>query len=131
MQKPVLFFDGVCNLCNGAVQLVIQNDPAGNFRYAPLQGETARKLLAGHESLQSGNTFILWDNGEVFTKSEAALRVAGRMEGWWNWLTVFRIIPAFLRDAIYDFISRNRYRWFGRREECMIPRPEWSTRFLP
>jgi predicted DCC family thiol-disulfide oxidoreductase YuxK len=128
---PVIYFDGVCNLCVHSVQFVIRRDPEKQFRFASLQSETGQKTVNSH-SLQASlsRTFILADNGRIYTRSAAALRVAKKLKGLWPLLYVFMIIPAFIRDAVYDWIAKNRYRWFGKNETCWVPSPELNERFL-
>ncbi len=128
---PVILFDGVCNLCNGVVQFVIRRDPRARFRFASLQSAAARDLLTRHGVADDlPDSVVLVANGRVRTKSAAALGVAGGLGLPWSLLGVFWLVPAFLRDAVYDWIARNRYRWFGRREECMVPTPALRERFL-
>ena len=129
--KPVIVFDGVCNLCNAAVQFVIKHDKKKQFHFASLQGEYGRKILEGlPQSYASLKTFILIEEGKVFTKSTAALKVARKLSTPVNWLYGFIIVPAFIRNGVYNFISKNRYRWFGKKDACMIPSPELKQRFL-
>ena len=128
---PIILFDGVCNLCNASVQWVIRRDRKGQFRFAALQSETGQALLARFGMNPAAfNTVVLVDGGRLYTRSDAALEVARRMGAPWAWLAVFRFLPRQWRDAVYDWVARNRYRWFGRRESCLLPRPEWKERFL-
>jgi len=131
---PVVLFDGVCNLCNASVQWLIERDGKGRLRYASLQSEAAYKLLAEHLSPEEiaalPDAMILVDGAGVHTRSTAALRVAGVI-GWpWKAASAFLAVPPVLRDAVYRFVARNRYRWFGTRDTCMIPAPDLATRFL-
>jgi predicted DCC family thiol-disulfide oxidoreductase YuxK len=127
---PVILFDGVCNLCNGAVQFVIKRDQRKQFRFAALQSN-AGKQLTEHFALPAQlNTFVLLENGKVYTRSTAALRVARKLKGLWPLLYAGIIIPTFIRDAVYEFVSKNRYKWFGKKESCMIPSPELKQLFL-
>ena len=129
--RPVIVFDGVCNLCNAAVQFVIKHDTKKYFQFASLQGTYGRQILADlPESYSSLKTFILIEDGKVFTRSTAALRVARKLATPVNWLYGFMIVPAFIRNAVYNFISKNRYRWFGKKDACMIPTQELKNRFL-
>jgi predicted DCC family thiol-disulfide oxidoreductase YuxK len=131
MKKQIILFDGVCNLCNTSVQFVIQRDTSGKFNYAALQSVAGQKLLK--ENNLPANEFysiILIKNGEVFQRSRAALEIARELSGLWPLLYVFVIVPPFIRNGIYNWIAKNRYRWFGRKEECMIPTPELKSRFL-
>ena len=128
---PIILFDGVCNLCNGAVQFVLKHDPEKQFMFASLQSEAGKQLL---ESKQLSSTeltsFILIENGELYSKSTAALKVAKRLNGAIKFLGIFIVIPAIIRDAVYNLIARNRYRWFGKKDACMMPTPELQSRFL-
>lgn len=129
---PVLFFDGVCNLCNRSVQFVIRHDKVGKVKFATLQsaaGQDAQKeVLAALGRIP--DSLILMDNGRFYTQSDAALRLAGYLDGAWRWLRLLRIIPAFIRNPAYRFIARNRYKWFGRQDACMLPTPGLQSRFL-
>lgn len=129
--QPVLLFDGVCNLCNSSVQWVLLHDPKGIFRFAALQSETGQALLqkAGFPGDRI-ESVVLVDGDRFFMRSDAVLEAARRLGGPWRLLGLFRIVPRPLRDAVYNWIARNRYRWFGRQEQCMLPRPEWKGRFI-
>lgn len=127
----MVLFDGVCNLCNASVQWVLKRDRKGVFKFAALQSETGRALLRGFGlSPENFDTVVLIDGNRAFTRSDAALEIAQRIGGVWSLSAVFMIIPRSIRNAVYDWVARNRYRWFGRRESCMIPGPEWKERFL-
>lgn len=129
--KPILLFDGVCNLCNGFVQFILLRDPRGVFRFASLQSDTGQLLLEkyGLDS-ESLNTVVLIKGGKAYTHSEVALEVAPQLQGFWQWVALFRLVPRSVRDAIYNWIAKNRYRWFGKQDACMLPRAEWKARFL-
>jgi len=128
---PILLFDGVCNLCNGFVKEVITRDQKGVIRYASLQSEAGQQLLAniGLDNF-SMDTVILVEGKKFYTKSDVALRIFRHLGGGWSYLYYLSIIPKFIRDSIYDLIARNRYRWFGKKDTCMLPQPEWEDRFL-
>jgi predicted DCC family thiol-disulfide oxidoreductase YuxK len=127
---PVLLFDGVCNLCNGVVQFVIPRDPAGRIRFAPLQSPTGQALLARHDLPADLDSVVLVEGDRAYTKSAAAIRVA-ELLGWpYRAAAVARILPRRLRDAAYDVVAANRYDWFGRKEQCMVPNEDVSDRFL-
>ncbi len=129
--KPVILFDGVCNLCNRSVQYVIRHDPAAIFQFASLQGETGQTLLAAHKLATNDlNSFVLIQNDKAYTKSTAALLVARQLKGPAKLLYACMIIPAFIRDIVYRIIARNRYTWFGKKNSCMIPDPKVTSRFL-
>jgi predicted DCC family thiol-disulfide oxidoreductase YuxK len=129
-QHPVILFDGECNLCNGAVQLVIRHDKKHTFRFAALQSPFGQTLKQTHNIPPSLDSFLLLDNKELHSQSTAALRVAKRLNGIWPVLYVFIIIPPFIRNGVYNFIARNRYKWFGKRDHCMIPTPELKSLFI-
>ncbi|AXG07010.1 thiol-disulfide oxidoreductase DCC family protein [Haloplanus rubicundus] len=127
---PVLLFDGVCNLCTGAVRFVVPRDPDGRIRFAPLQSAAGRALLARHDLPDDLDSVVLVEGDRVYTKSAAAIRVA-ELLGWpYRAAAVARLLPRRLRDAAYDVIAANRYDWFGRREQCMVPSEDVSDRFL-
>jgi len=129
--KPIILFDGVCNLCNRSVQIVIKHDPQGRFLFASLQSEEGQKLLQQYQLPATNlNSFVLVQNGKSYTKSTGALTVAKQLTGWWQLLYAFIIVPKFIRDWVYTLISNNRYKWFGKKDECMVPTPALKTRFL-
>jgi len=129
----VILFDGVCNLCNASVLFVIDRDPRAHFAFAPLQSPEAARILsargyaAGPPELAS---VLLVQGDRVYERSTAALRVARRLSDAWSFMAVFLIVPRPIRDAVYDWIARNRYRWFGHEDVCRIPTPELRSRFV-
>lgn len=127
----LVLFDGVCNLCNGAVQFIIKHDRANRFRFASLQSETAKKYIA-HFSVTGPELYslLLIKNGKVYDRSAAVLEIAKHLSGLWPVLAIFIILPEFFRDGIYSLIARNRYRLFGKKDQCMIPTPDLTARFL-
>lgn len=129
--SPVLLFDGVCNLCNGFVQFMLKRDKQGVFKFASLQSAEGRALLLKY-GLDPDNlsTVVLIEDGQAYTQSDVPLRVAPRLQGFWGWMSMFKYVPRSWRNAIYNWIAANRYRWFGKQESCMMPRPEWKERFL-
>ena len=128
---PVVLFDGVCNICNRCVRFIVRRDPHGRFRFAALQSEAGRNLLAAHgREPDRLDTMLLIDGGTVFSRSDAALRIARRLAGPARLLSAAAAIPRPLRDWLYDRIASRRYRWFGRKESCMVPGPELAKRFL-
>lgn len=131
IDHPVILFDGVCNLCNSSVQFIIRHDPRARFRFAALQSGFGQQQLSLHDfSTEKLVSVVLLMHGRVYNKSRAALEIARRLSGLWPIIYVFIIVPPFIRNFIYDWISRNRYRWFGKRDECMIPTPELKARFI-
>jgi predicted DCC family thiol-disulfide oxidoreductase YuxK len=127
---PVLLFDGVCNLCNGVVQFLLPRDRAGRLRFAPLQSAAGRELLARHDLPADLETVVLVEGDRAYTKSDAAIRVA-ELLGWpYRLAGIARLLPAGVRDRLYDVVATNRYDWFGRRDQCMVPDEDVSDRFL-
>jgi predicted DCC family thiol-disulfide oxidoreductase YuxK len=130
-KHPVILFDGVCNLCSSSVQYVIKHDPRKIFRFASLQSAFAQKILSAyHLPVSNYNSFILINNNDIYTRSTAALLVAKELKGFVKLLYVFIIIPKFIRDAVYNIIAKNRYNWFGKKNECWIPTPELKSLFI-
>jgi predicted DCC family thiol-disulfide oxidoreductase YuxK len=131
MTHPVVIFDGVCNLCNASVDFIIRHDPQGVFKVSANQHETGRQILA-EQGLDPDavDTVFLYENGTLYRRSTAALRIARRLGLPWSLLYGFIIIPAPIRDAVYKVIANNRYRWFGKKETCRLPTPEERERFL-
>lgn len=129
--NPILLFDGVCNLCNGFVQFVVKRDPEGIFRFASLQSDAGRELMKKHGfNPDEINTVIMVEEDKVYTRSDVPLKVVRQFSGFWPILYGFTIIPKGIRDAIYNWIAQNRYKWFGKKDQCMIPTPELKSRFL-
>lgn len=130
MQKAnrvVLFFDGYCNLCNGAVRFVLNNEKASDLKFASLQGETAQEYLPS--SLP--DSLVMWIDGKVYVKSSAALKLIPYMKWHFQFLRILWIFPDILRNAVYRFIAKNRIRWFGSSPYCAVMKPQWKDRFLP
>ncbi|HEV2864568.1 MAG TPA: DCC1-like thiol-disulfide oxidoreductase family protein [Pyrinomonadaceae bacterium] len=132
---PVVLYDGVCGFCNHAVQLILKYDRRGVMRFAALQSDYARGLLERHPELRGLDTVVLVENvgtaGErVYVKSSAALRIARHLGGFWKVFLLGRALPAGLRDYLYDQFARRRYKWFGKRDACMLPPPDVRARFL-
>ena len=131
MKSPVVLFDGVCNLCNGVVQYVLKRDKQDRFKFASLQSDFGQKVLKEQGYSQSEfKTFLLLEEGRLYSKSDAALRLFSSFSGVWFLLKVFYLIPRFLRDAVYDFISKRRYKWFGKQDSCMLPDSDISHKFI-
>lgn len=127
----LLLFDGVCNLCNGFVQWVIVRDKKGVFKFAALQSETGQQELKKlGKNTETFDSVVLIAGSKVLTQSDAAIEVAAQLGGIWSLSPILRVFPRFLRNGVYNWVARNRYRWFGKREQCMLPRPEWKDRFL-
>ncbi len=129
--RSIVLFDGVCNLCNGAVQFIIHRDPAGRFSFASLQSAAGQAQLRQFGlSTDAFETFVLVEGGKAYTRSTAALRIARQLPGAWRFLYGLIIVPRPVRDWAYGLVARNRYRLFGRRDSCMIPTPELKAKFL-
>lgn len=127
----VVYFDGVCNLCNSAVNFLIDQDTQGRLKFASLQSEAGKAVL--HRSglpEQDYDSFILIKNGQIYQKSEAVLEVVRLLGGGWALLYGFKVLPRVWRDWLYTQIAQNRYRWFGKRTQCRLPTPELRARFL-
>lgn len=130
MNRSIILFDGVCNLCNGFVQFVIARDSKNVFTFGSLQSHEAQKLLApfGFDS-EKLSTVVLMHEGIIFTQSTAALKILRELRGW-RWAYVFIIVPPFLRDIIYNIVAKHRYTIFGKRDSCMVPTPEQRDKFI-
>lgn len=126
-----ILFDGVCNLCNGFVQFVIARDPHARYRFAALSSDAARKLLAD-SGVQGAlpDSIVLVENGRVYLRSDVPLRIARSLTFPWPLFSALQIVPRFIRDRVYDVIAARRYRWFGRRDVCMVPTSDLKQRFL-
>jgi len=130
-EHDVLLFDGVCNLCNSSVNFIIDRDPKQHFRFAALQSDYGQeKLKELGFNQESFDSLVLLSNGKVYRKSSAALRIAKKLNGLWPALYLFIIVPPFIRNAVYDLIGKNRYRWWGKRDSCRMPTPELKQRFV-
>ncbi|WP_372632857.1 thiol-disulfide oxidoreductase DCC family protein [Cohnella sp.] len=130
-QPIVLLIDGHCNMCHGLAKFVIRRDKRAIFRFASLQSELGRRLLKeGGMREDTLETFVMVDNGKYFTKSTAALRIGRKLGAPWALAYPSIALPRFVRDRVYDFVARRRYRWFGHSESCLLPTPEMRSRFL-
>lgn len=131
MSNHIVFFDGVCNLCNWSVDFILSRDTRGVFQFASLQSEAAQQLLNDHQAnTREMRTIVLLKDEILYYRSNAALEIVRDLRYPWPLLYVFKLVPGFLRDAVYRLISRNRYRWFGKRNTCRIPTSEERARFL-
>jgi predicted DCC family thiol-disulfide oxidoreductase YuxK len=128
--EKIILFDGICNFCNASVQFIIKRDPQAHFRFASLQSEVGKKMLTKYRIPEDINSFILIAGERYYTKSSAALRVCKHLKGFWKLFYVFILVPRPIRDCFYHFIAGNRYKWFGKRESCMIPSEDIRKRFL-
>lgn len=129
-EKPIILFDGVCNFCNGAIQFIIKHDKKSNFQFAALQSSIGEKLIETYPELKNLDSVILLQNGKVKTESTAALHISKKLDGWPKMFYILIIIPAPIRNYFYQLFARNRYRFFGKSETCMMPTKEIRDRFL-
>jgi len=130
-QQPIILFDGVCNFCNSAISFVLKRNAKANILFAPLQSEAGQKLLKQYGlPADDMESFVFIENGRAYNRSTAGLRVCRHLRRLWPLCYGLIIVPKFIRDAIYNWIAKNRYKWFGVRQECMIPTPEVKARFL-
>ena len=126
-----ILFDGVCNFCNASINFIIDRDSTGIFKFAALQSEIGQEILKKNGLKQDNfDSIILEKNDVIYQKSDAALEIARNLDGFWKFFYVFKIIPFFLRNPIYDLVARNRYRIFGRTDACRLPTPALKARFL-
>lgn len=130
-ERPILFFDGVCNFCNSTVNFIIRHDKKEHFLFAPLQSNKGREVLH-YMNPKDGSleSVILFYKGRIYEKSDAALQVFRILGGLWSVFLAGYIIPRFIRDGIYNYIAAHRYKWFGKRDTCMVPAPSVRARFL-
>ena len=129
--EAVILFDGVCNLCNSSVQFILEKEKSNYHTFASLQSPFGQEILLQH-GLDTTNldSLILLEDNQIYQRSAAALKIARRLKFPYSILSGFLIIPAFIRDAVYDLVAKNRYRWFGKKDACMIPSPELKERFI-
>ena len=129
--EKVILFDGLCNLCNGAVTFIIKRDSGDAFRFAALQSDIGQKLIQSHGiDSTKVDSIVLIDGDRHYIKSSAALNIARHLSGGYPLLYGFMVLPRFIRDWIYDLIANNRYKWFGKRDSCMVPTPQLQAKFL-
>ena len=140
---PIVLFDGVCNFCNSWVNFIIRHDKKGKIKFSALQSESGKKILEANNLshlINNLDTFVFiepvgnssngFDDGKIYVRSSAGVHLAKYLDGGWKLFSLFIIIPTFIRDAVYNFIAKNRYKWWGKRNECMIPTKEIQGRFL-
>lgn len=129
--QHIILFDGVCNLCNNSIQFVIKHDKRRLFRFASLQSEIGQKLMSQHHlSSATTDSIVYIENNQAYIQSAAALRISKHLNGIYPLLYCFIVVPPFIRNAVYNLIAKNRYKWFGKRESCMVPTPELKELFL-
>lgn len=125
----IVLFDGVCNLCNKSVQFIIKRDPHNQFFFASLQSEMGKSLLEKHH-LSEVDSVVLIKEDMYYMESDAALEICRHLSSGWKLLAILKVIPSSIRDPLYQFVARNRYRWFGKQDSCMLPTEEMKKRFL-
>lgn len=133
LNKKIILFDGVCNLCNNAILMVIKYDRKNNFAFAALQSESGKKIIENLQiDISKTDSIILFEpqSSTYSIKSTAALKIMGHFGGFWILTKLGWIFPLVFRDFIYDYIAQNRYKWFGKKDNCMIPTPELNSKFL-
>jgi predicted DCC family thiol-disulfide oxidoreductase YuxK len=129
--KPIILFDGVCNFCNGVVNFLIKQDKEKKLRFAALQSEAGKKMLVQY-GFPAGyrQSFLFINKGITSRKSTAALKLFNQLPWYWKWMQIFWIVPKFLRDAVYEFVSKHRYQWFVKKNQCIVPTADTKSRFL-
>lgn len=128
--EKIILFDGTCNFCDHSVQFIIKRDPKKHFKFASLQSDIGKELAKQHHIPENLDSMILIENNRYYTKSTAALHICKYLRGAWKTFYIFQLIPKPLRDLVYNFIAKNRYKWFGTKQSCMIPSAEERKRFL-
>lgn len=129
--SAIVLFDGVCNLCDQTVQFIIQHDPKGYYKFAPLQSDLAKELLQKYQLEDEYlERVVLIEKGKAYAYSTAALRITRKLSGLWPLLYGLILVPKFIRDRVYRWVAKNRYQWFGEKEACALPTPENRARFL-
>lgn len=127
--KKIILFDGACNLCDSSVQFVIKHDKKDIFRFVPLQSELGQKIV-NHIGASAIDSTILYERGKGYYKANVVFRILKEMNGLYRCLLVFSILPKSVLNVIYDYVAKNRYKWFGKKESCLIPTPELQSKFL-
>ena len=129
--RPVVLFDGICNLCNSSVRFILKHDTREQFLFSSLQSDASEKLLLHlNYKIRQMNSILLVENGQIHEKSDAVLKIASGMRFPWNLAAVFRILPQKLRDTIYDYVAKNRYKWFGKKDNCVYNMNTYENRFI-
>ncbi|MBS1951276.1 MAG: DUF393 domain-containing protein [Bacteroidetes bacterium] len=128
--KKIVLFDGVCNLCTVSVQFILRHNAKKNIQFASLQSDCGRAQLAQHEWSTTLSTIVYIRDESFFTQSDAVLEICRELNGLYPAFYVFIVVPKFIRNGVYNFIARHRHKWFGKKQECWLPSPEWASRFL-
>ncbi|MFN8297005.1 MAG: thiol-disulfide oxidoreductase DCC family protein [Chitinophagales bacterium] len=130
LPDKIVLFDGVCNFCASSVQFIIKHDKSNSLQFASLQSTIGQQLLTDYNMSKNLEGVVFIENGKAYFKSLAAFRIVRYFSGFWKSLILFSILPKFITDFFYDIIAKNRYKWFGKKDSCMIPSPEIRARFL-
>lgn len=128
--KRIILFDGECNFCDKSVQFIIKRDPEAIFSFTSQQGEAGQQMIKKHHAPSSIDSIILIENDTYYLKSSAALRICRHLQGAWKLLFIFILVPYPIRDFFYNILAKNRYKWFGKKDQCTLPTPEVRKRFL-
>ena len=129
--KPVILYDGICNLCNSSVRFILKHDTREKFLFSSLQSDASKNLLLHLNcKIIEMNSILLVENGQIHEKSEAVLKIASELRFPWNLTASFRVLPRKVRDSMYDFVARNRYRWFGKKDSCVYTVNTYENRFI-
>lgn len=128
--SKIILFDGVCNFCSSSVNFIIKRDKSATFKFCSLQSDIGIKLKNQTNLPEDTDSIVLIEDGKSYDKSTAALRISKGLDGFWKILYVFIIVPKPLRDLAYNYLAKNRYKWFGKKDQCMLPSPEIKSRFL-
>ena len=127
----IVYFDGVCNLCESSVQFIIRKNKKKNIQFASLQGSHGQAFLKENNfDTSEFSSLVYVENGKIYTKSSGALRITKQLKGLWPMIICFLIIPKFIRDGVYTYVAKNRYKWYGKKTSCWLPTPELKKRFL-
>ena len=131
MSHPVVLFDGVCNFCNSTINFLIRQDKKGILHFATLQSPSGQQLLKQYGlPLENFESFVVLEKGKAYTGSTASLKVCRQLPWYWQWTRIFWVVPRPFRDAVYNFIARHRYQWFGKKDQCMLPDEKIKERFI-
>lgn len=129
--RPVVLFDGICNLCNSSVRFILKHDTREQFLFSSLQSDASKKLLLHlNYKIREMNSILLVENGQIHEKSDAVLKIADGLRFPWNSATAIRVLPKKQRDKLYDFVARNRYKWFGKKDRCVYTMNTYENRFI-
>ncbi len=129
--RSVVLFDGICNLCNSSVRFILKHDSREQFLFSSLQSDASEKLLLHlNYKIREMNSILLVENGQIHEKSDAVLRIAAGLGFPWNLATAFRFLPKIQRDKLYDFVAKNRYKWFGKKDRCVYTMNTYENRFI-